>query len=185
MGTCTTCQESWRDEDLNVDGVCSICIGIADPSRIPLVVFGHAATNSHDERSSLHVDSAALILTGLTKRKGKKMAIPIANIYDFDLSPPKWRSPGMIRIKTEDKSFSLFDFGSKFALTFLLANSSEFPYAQNIQKYIIEFQANPTVLNSTVAPCELDQIVKLKGLLDAGAITEEEFEAKKKQLLGL
>lgn len=30
-----------------------------------------------------------------------------------------------------------------------------------------------------------DEILKFKGLLDAGAITQEEFEAKKKQLLGL
>lgn len=31
----------------------------------------------------------------------------------------------------------------------------------------------------------LEQIAKLKGLLDAGAITQEEFDAKKKDLLGL
>lgn len=41
----------------------------------------------------------------------------------------------------------------------------------------------------TVAPDGLvdvaDQILKFKNLLDAGAITQEEFDAKKKQLLGL
>ena len=31
----------------------------------------------------------------------------------------------------------------------------------------------------------MDDLVKLKGLLDAGIITQEEFDAKKKQLLGL
>ena len=31
----------------------------------------------------------------------------------------------------------------------------------------------------------LDELVKLKSLLDAGIITQEEFDAKKKQLLGL
>lgn len=35
------------------------------------------------------------------------------------------------------------------------------------------------------APSPLDEIKKLKELLDIGAITQEEFEAKKKQLLGL
>ena len=30
-----------------------------------------------------------------------------------------------------------------------------------------------------------DEIMKLKGLLDAGAITQEEFDKKKKELLGL
>lgn len=32
---------------------------------------------------------------------------------------------------------------------------------------------------------EIDEIMKLKQLLDAGAITQEEFDAKKKELLGL
>ena len=30
-----------------------------------------------------------------------------------------------------------------------------------------------------------DEVMKLKGLLDAGAITQEEFDTKKKELLGL
>jgi len=30
-----------------------------------------------------------------------------------------------------------------------------------------------------------DEVMKLKGLLDAGALTQEEFDAKKKELLGL
>ena len=34
-------------------------------------------------------------------------------------------------------------------------------------------------------PDPADEILKYKRLLDAGAITPEEYEAKKKQLLGL
>jgi len=34
-------------------------------------------------------------------------------------------------------------------------------------------------------PSSADEILKFKGLLDAGVITQEEFDAKKKQLLGL
>ena len=34
-------------------------------------------------------------------------------------------------------------------------------------------------------PSPADEIRKYKGLLDDGIITQEEFEAKKKQLLGL
>lgn len=41
-------------------------------------------------------------------------------------------------------------------------------------------QARPTAAVSAA-----DEIMKFKGLLDAGAITPEEFETKKKQLLGL
>ncbi|KRK74146.1 hypothetical protein FD02_GL000741 [Lacticaseibacillus nasuensis JCM 17158] len=32
---------------------------------------------------------------------------------------------------------------------------------------------------------DLDELKKLKDLLDAGAVTQEEFDAKKKQILGL
>lgn len=38
---------------------------------------------------------------------------------------------------------------------------------------------------NTQADSNADEINKLKNLLDNGAITQEEFEAKKKQLLGL
>ena len=42
--------------------------------------------------------------------------------------------------------------------------------------------AVPTTIDSTEI---IDKLMKLKELLDIGAITQEEFDAKKKQLLGL
>lgn len=44
--------------------------------------------------------------------------------------------------------------------------------------------ATPVVTNTPVSD-EADQLKKFKDLLDNGAITQEEFDAKKKQLLGL
>ena len=50
---------------------------------------------------------------------------------------------------------------------------------------------NPSITNAQLTPQSspatdpLDEIKKLKGLLDIGAITQEEFDAKKKQLLNL
>lgn len=41
-------------------------------------------------------------------------------------------------------------------------------------------EQQPTIVNSSA-----DEIIKFKGLLDQGIITQEEFDAKKKQLLGL
>lgn len=35
------------------------------------------------------------------------------------------------------------------------------------------------------APCSADELLKFKQLLDMGAITEAEYNAKKSQLLGL
>lgn len=42
-----------------------------------------------------------------------------------------------------------------------------------------------STIKQGVAQSSADEIAKFKALLDAGAITQEEFDAKKKQLLGL
>ena len=41
------------------------------------------------------------------------------------------------------------------------------------------------VVSSAPAISPADELLKYKGLFDAGVLTQEEFEAKKKQLLGL
>jgi hypothetical protein len=46
-------------------------------------------------------------------------------------------------------------------------------------------QAAPPVAPAEPEPSYLDELERLAGLRDQGIITEEEFEAKKKQLLGL
>ena len=46
-------------------------------------------------------------------------------------------------------------------------------------------QVSATEAASAPAPSAADEIKKLKELLDIGAITQAEFDAKKKQLLGL
>ena len=45
-------------------------------------------------------------------------------------------------------------------------------------------QAQPTIIKEA-SQSNLDELKKLKDLLDAGIISQEEFDAKKKQLLGL
>lgn len=47
-----------------------------------------------------------------------------------------------------------------------------------------EASTQPVVV-AAAAPSAADELMKFKQLLDAGAITQEEFDAKKKQLLGL
>ena len=45
--------------------------------------------------------------------------------------------------------------------------------------------AAPTVIQQAAAPSAADELKKFKELLDMGAISQEEYDAKKKQLLGL
>ena len=49
-------------------------------------------------------------------------------------------------------------------------------------QYLVNVKDTPTTSTTT---CQADEIKKYKELADAGVITQEEFEAKKKQLLGL
>lgn len=67
----------------------------------------------------------------------------------------------------------------------LLKNSSEI--REEISKLLISRQQekNNTVTNITQSHSEADEIKKYKDLLDSGIISQEEFDAKKKQLLGL
>lgn len=56
--------------------------------------------------------------------------------------------------------------------------------AQKILK-VFEDAKNSVSTTSASASSAADEILKYKGLLDCGAITAAEFEAKKKQLLGI
>jgi predicted Zn-dependent peptidase len=44
---------------------------------------------------------------------------------------------------------------------------------------------NKETATTTVTPSSADELRKFKELLDSGIITQEEFDTKKKQLLGL
>ncbi|MDR1067340.1 MAG: SHOCT domain-containing protein [Clostridiales bacterium] len=74
------------------------------------------------------------------------------------------------------------------ALQFKDGKSSLIEVDKDIYKTLVNnlFQANPAPVSDTPQPINTaDEIAKFKTLLDAGAITQDEYEAKKKQLLGL
>lgn len=54
-----------------------------------------------------------------------------------------------------------------------------------INNILIERQSNENIIKQEFPQSNADELKKFKDLLDSGAITQEEFEAKKKQLLGL
>ena len=65
----------------------------------------------------------------------------------------------------------------------LIANSDEIHSVMS--KLIIDRQTNKEPVPSNVVSSNADELKKYKDLLDSGVITQEEFDAKKKQLLGL
>lgn len=116
----------------------------------------------------------------------KERVVPISQIISFEVKDPKgkWR-PGMIRIQLGGAPGSYVKLTSFFA--FGDSGNIEFPHAyeyledaHRIKEYIASYSSKPTM---AAAPSAADEIIKYKGLLDCRAITEEEFNEKKKQLL--
>ncbi len=126
---------------------------------------------------------------------GKKAVIPVSQIVSFKIRDPKGKArPGMITIGLAGGGSGAYLKLNSF-LTLGGSNNIEFPHrfddleaAHKMQRMIADLQnapaqpqAPPPAEPSSVA----DEIKKFKDLLDMGAITQEEFDAKKKQLLGL
>lgn len=104
---------------------------------------------------------------------GKKVELPLDSISAVAVSPFKGiavaTSSGTIRFKE-------------------ISNNEEIQ--KEISKLLIERQNKEKPLTTTTVKQEIpqsnaDELQKYKNLLDSGAITQEEFDAKKKQLLGL
>lgn len=58
---------------------------------------------------------------------------------------------------------------------------------ETISKVLLERQSknNETIIKQEIPQSNADELKKFKDLLDSGVITQEEFDQKKKQLLGL
>lgn len=82
-----------------------------------------------------------------------------------------------VTVNSSSKSFSIMAGGQQ------ARNIQAFTeaFSEELQNYEMMQEASVSVNQADAA----DEIMKFKKLLDAGAITEEEFSAKKKQLLGL
>ena len=67
-----------------------------------------------------------------------------------------------------------------------ISNESMEIVANYIKKKVDEVKRGRTAAVNVTAPMSVaDEILKLKELLDMGILTQEEFDAKKKQLLGI
>ena len=79
------------------------------------------------------------------------------------------------KLSTYDVAFEFKD-GDKFIVKFTVPG-----YYQEFKRI---FYDCPRIIQDT-QPSQADELMKFKKLLDQGVITQKEFDAKKKQLLGL
>lgn len=67
----------------------------------------------------------------------------------------------------------------------ILGTRKMYKIAVQIKEYVEKIQSSPNNVNVINQTSSADELIKFKQLLDEGVITQEEFELKKKQLIGL
>lgn len=122
------------------------------------------------------------------KKKTNEIVL-ISNIQSFSLKEPTALSEGSISFKTAEAADAHVNLGWGISTSIgterkFVFSKSELSSAQRLHKYIVEY---PSSLNTSQEKSSTgaDELRKFKALLDDGIITQEEFDAKKKQILGL
>ena len=175
MRRCKSCRMIAESRYFNEERICISCEKGSNPNRNLLEIFGWGDGAS----CSLSADESVLIWTHGT---GKVITIPIPNVQEFSIVPPGTLLNGRVTIhtaKTHQGGFGIAPTG----LRVTMSNPIELRYAQNIQKYIADFQANAAAPSAPTSVA--DELVKLNALVEQGILTQEEFDHKKKVLLGL
>ncbi len=119
----------------------------------------------------------------------QKQTIPFSQVISFSLKDPKSKMrPGMITLQLGGGTDAVWKVSS--FLSVCDSSNVEFPHAyeyleigRKMQKRFNAWQSQPVA--SEHPHSDADEIRKFKQLWDEGIITEEEFIAKKKQLLGI
>jgi hypothetical protein len=137
---------------------------------------------------TLHIKGASLVVA----TRKEEEAIPISSIQSFALKEPSRRGYGKITFSSAKPA----TFGINVGMGIGLALGAERTYyfspewverAKELRDHVLgysEAQKSAAPQSGTLVSV-VEEIRGLKGLLDDGILTQEEFDAKKKQLLGL
>ena len=123
----------------------------------------------------------ALVFTVLVDREAKKEVIVFEDSVLYKASPKKSKQLIFDDISNVDfgkTTLKVTGVGVKFKI-------SNLTNAESIKSVIIEKKANAQKKFDSSATSNIDEIKKYKELLDSGVISQEEFDAKKKQILGV
>ena len=116
--------------------------------------------------------------------KGEK-SIPLKSITAIQFKAPGLTT-GYIQFaysgSSETKGGTMSAVKDENSITF---NQKELKKAEELRDLIESKRHSTGAPSTTNALSVADEIIKYKDLLDAGILTQEEFDAKKKQLLGI
>ena len=128
----------------------------------------------------------------LVKGKKEEEVFSIQNLQAFTLKEPKGLTRGSITFSTAQaptvgirSTFGTLALGAEKMYVF----RNEFlDDAKRIRDYIVSYSEQPTTSDNSgqgMVVSVVDEIRGLKALMDEGILTQEEFELKKRQLLGI
>jgi hypothetical protein len=142
---------------------------------------------------SVILDDKTVIIVkkgGLLSAKREK-TLPIRNISSVEVKKPGMAFAGYIQFsiaggQSLNSSYKVSG-GTLDAVkdenSVVFADVKSYNTAMEIKSYIESYsETSSTVINQSSGA---DEIIKFKKLLDNGVISKEEFESKKKQLLGM
>lgn len=191
MKTCPFCKGLIGDGTI----VCSKCgkdVTISNPPVAKINIFLRSTDGKQEFRATDH--SIIIRHFGILGQPGSTTEIPLNQIIKVSIirEPRGNFSPGVIEIKIAgglDEIVHLTPFlsvGSGNCIK-LFYDTAYQKAAWDLQQHIISYQSpkQNTAQTPAAVPSPADEIRKYKELLDMGAITQDEFELKKKQLLGL
>ncbi len=138
---------------------------------------------------TLRADGGNLIIVTCREEE----SIPISKIQSFSLKEPKGLSQGQIVFKTAQAATTGLNIG--FGISAALGAEKSFFFtkanletARQLREYVTGYEARtqaPAAPEGGKVVSVVEEIRGLKGLLNEGIITQEEFDAKKRQLLGI
>lgn len=171
-----------------------------DILKSELILDGHtelsrstASTAGRAVLGGIIAGGAGAIIGGLSGKQKEKTKIytidlkvfvndtsnPVHSINFFDAGPN-----GMEKKSGDDKIYKIFyDPAEKWhgIISALIQQGDDLKEKKSVPTVSTPASSTPTV--STSFPSVADELIKLKSLLDAGALTEEEFEEQKRRLL--
>lgn len=126
----------------------------------------------------------------VVESKRKEDIYPISKIQSFALKEPRALSPGTITFHTAQAASSGIGLG--FGVSAAIGAEQNFFFAKGdldtalqLRDYVSNFNAEDTPRSDGKVVSVVDEIRGLKSLLDEGILTQDEFDAKKRKLLGI
>ncbi len=150
--------------------------------------------NGYNADLLVYDDKVVIIGKGFNKGIGEK-SIPMESISAVQLIPSKPLVYGYITFNVLGETASTragigASMGARQSENTVIAKKgSDDEIFKKVKEFVEQAKKNAiqnqgaTIIQQAASPAE--ELKKFKELLDAGIITQEEFEAKKKQILGL